>query len=216
MYLPRANVMTDPDVQRFLEAQPRGHLVTIGPDGRPDATFLPILVGDGRVLGHLARANQQWTRIVDGSPALVIVPGADAYVSPSWYASKQEHGRVVPTWNYSEVQVRGEVSVHDDPEWVLDIVTRLTHRHELGREEPWAVTDAPAKYVRGSLRAIVGVEVIIEQVEGKAKLSQNRSRRDREGVLNGLRDEPAPAASEVARAMASAEPVALPPRLPRV
>jgi transcriptional regulator len=116
-----------------------------------------------------------------------VVAGADAYVSPGWYASKAEHGRVVPTWNYSEVQLRGAVTVHDDPDWVLDVVTRLTERHESGREQPWAVSDAPAKYVRGRLRAIVGIEVVVESVEGKAKLSQNRSDADREGAIEVLR-----------------------------
>ena len=118
-----------------------------------------------------------------------MVSGADAYVSPGWYATKAEHGRVVPTWNYSEVQLRGAVTVHDDPDWVLDVVTRLTERHEAGREQPWAVDDAPPKYVRGRLRAIVGIELVVDSVEGKAKLSQNRSDADREGAIAGLRVE---------------------------
>ncbi|KRB47371.1 MULTISPECIES: FMN-binding negative transcriptional regulator [unclassified Terrabacter] len=205
MYVPKANVMADPGVAAFLSAHPAARLVTVGPDGRPDSTLLPVIVDGDRVLGHLARANEHWTRIAPASPALLIVSGADAYVSPAWYASKAEHGRVVPTWNYSEVQLRGAVTVHDDPDWVLDVVTRLTGRHEAGRDRPWAVTDAPAKYVRGRLRAIVGIEVSVESVEGKAKLSQNRSDADREGAIAGMRDEgDAPArvvADEMERAL---------------
>jgi transcriptional regulator len=189
MYVPKANAMDDPDVSAFLAAHASAHLVTVGPDGRPDSTLLPVIVDGDRVVGHLARANDHWTRIAPASPGLVVVAGADAYVSPGWYASKAEHGRVVPTWNYSEVQLRGAVTVHDDPDWVLDVVTRLTERHESGREQPWAVSDAPAKYVRGRLRAIVGIEVVVESVEGKAKLSQNRSDADREGAIEGLRAE---------------------------
>ncbi|HET7800778.1 MAG TPA: FMN-binding negative transcriptional regulator [Humibacillus xanthopallidus] len=161
-------------------------------DGRPDATPLPVIVSGDRVLAHLARANDHWRRITPRSPGLLVVADADAYVSPGWYPSKQEHGRVVPTWNYSEVQLRGSVTVHDDPDWVLDVVTRLTERHETPRAQPWAVTDAPPAYVRGQLRAIVGVELVIDgaaAVEGKAKLSQNRSDADRRGVIAGMRAE---------------------------
>jgi transcriptional regulator len=189
MYVPKANAMDDSDVTAFLAAHAAAHLVTVGPDGRPDSTLLPVLVDGDRVIGHLARANDHWTRIAPASPGLVVVSGADAYVSPGWYATKVEHGRVVPTWNYSEVQLRGAVTVHDDPDWVLDVVTRLTERHEAGREQPWAVDDAPPKYVRGRLRAIVGIELVVDSVRGKAKLSQNRSDADREGAIAGLRDE---------------------------
>lgn len=189
MYVPKANAMADPDVAAFLAERPAARLVTVGPDGRPDSTLLPVLVDGDRVLCHVARANDHWARIAPASPGLVVVGGADAYVSPAWYASKAEHGRVVPTWNYSEVQLRGTVTVHDDPDWVLDVVTRLTERHESGRERPWAVSDAPPKYVRGRLRAIVGIEVLVESVEGKAKLSQNRSDADREGAIEGMRAE---------------------------
>jgi transcriptional regulator len=188
--------MAEPDVAAYLATHPAGRLVTVGPDGRPDATLLPILLSGLTVRAHLARANDHWRRIAPGSPGLLVVSGADAYVSPGWYASKQEHGRVVPTWNYTEVQLRGAVTVHDDADWVLDVVTALTERHESGRERPWAVTDAPPAYVRGQLRAIVGVELVVEHaagVEGKAKLSQNRSDADRRGVVAGLRAEGDPA-----------------------
>lgn len=206
MYVPPVNAMSAPDIGDFLAAHPAARLVTVGPDGRPDSTLLPVLVEGDRVLGHLARANPHGARITAGTPGLLVVGGPDAYVSPGWYASKAEHGRVVPTWNYTEVQLRGSVTVHDDPDWVLDVVTRLTERHEAGRETPWAVTDAPPQYVRGQLRAVVGIELVVESVEGKAKLSQNRSAADRAGVVAGLGSEGAATASaavadEMARAL---------------
>ena len=186
LYVPRFNAMDADDVRPFVEAVATAQLVTVGEDGVPDATFLPVLWEGVRLVGHLARANGHWRRIVDGSPALAVVTGPDTYVSPGWYATKAEHGRVVPTWNYSVVHLRGAVAVHDDPTWVRDLVTRLTERHERGRAEPWAVTDAPDDYVAKFLRPIVGVELTVSSVEAKAKLSQNRSDEDRAGVAAGL------------------------------
>ena len=186
LYVPRSNVMDADDVRPFVHAVAVAQLVTVGDDGVPDATFLPVLWEGDRLVGHVARANGHWRRIVDGSPALAIVTGRDAYVSPSWYASKAEHGKVVPTWNYSVVHLRGSVTVHDDPEWVRALVTRLTDRHEESRTEPWHVSDAPDDYIDKNIRPIVGVEMVIESVEAKAKLSQNRSDEDRAGVAAGL------------------------------
>ena len=186
LYVPRFNVMDADDVRPFVEAVATAQLVTVGEDGVPDATFLPVLWEGERLVGHLARANAHWRRIVDGSPALAIVTGPDTYVSPSWYATKAEHGKVVPTWNYSVVHLRGEVVVHDDAEWVRSLVTRLTDRHESSRDERWHVTDAPEDYIDKNLRPIVGVELLVSSVEAKAKLSQNRSDEDRAGVASGL------------------------------
>jgi len=205
VYLPKSNAMTDrADVEEFVRAQHVGQLVTVGADGVPDATLLPVLWTGERLIAHIARANPQRERIVDGSPALVVVSGPDAYISPRWYPSKREHGRVVPTWNYSAVHLSGPVRVMDDPEWVLEAVTLLTERHEAGRAKPWQVTDAPEKFVAGRLRAIVGIEVTVTKVEGKAKLSQNRSDADRQGAIDGLRTEGDPAAHAVAGAMTEA------------
>ena len=186
LYVPRFNVMDADDVRPFVAAVATAQLVTVGEDGVPDATFLPVLWEGERLVGHLARANAHWRRIVDGSPALAIVTGPDTYVSPGWYATKAEHGKVVPTWNYSVVHLRGRIVVHDDPSWVRSLVTRLTDRHESAREEPWAVTDAPEDYIDKNLRPIVGVELLVSSVEAKAKLSQNRSDEDRAGVARGL------------------------------
>jgi len=206
--------MEDPaEVDAFLAAHPSGQLVTVGPDGAPDATLLPYILdrpdeGEGgwRVLVHLARANDHWRRITDGACGLFVVTGADAYVSPSWYASKREHGRAVPTWNYSAVHLRGAVRVHDDTDWLRDLVTRLTDAHEAEREPRWRVTDAPEKYVNGQLRAIVGVELVVEEVEAKAKLSQNRSLEDRQGTVAGLEAERSSSSQEVAAAVRAVTP----------
>lgn len=159
-------------------------------DGGMHATFLPLLFDPSRgehgaLLGHVARNNEQWRRPVIGD-ALVIAHGTNGYISPSYYPSKAEHGRVVPTWNHLTAHVYGTFIVHDDPEWVGSLVRRLTEKHESGREQPWAVSDAPAEFVAGQLRAIVGVEVLITRIEAKAKLSQNRPVADVDGVVAGL------------------------------
>ena len=209
MYVPRHFAVEDPAaVDAFLAAHAAGQLVTVGPDGAPDVTLAPYVRDGERVLVHLARANEHWRRIGEEAPGLLVVSGADAYVSPGWYASKREHGRVVPTWNYSAVHLRGTIRVHDDPDWLRDVVRRLTERHESGRAEPWAVTDAPEKYVTGQLKAIVGVELLVERVEAKAKLSQNRSLEDRLGTIAGLEAEPGAAAHTVARDMRAVTPEA--------
>ena len=186
LYVPRFNAMAADDVRPFVAAVGTAQLVTVGADGAPDATFLPVLWEGDRLVGHVARANAHWRRMLEDSPALAVVTGPDAYVSPGWYASKAEHGRVVPTWNYSVVHLRGRLRIHDDPDWVRALVTRLTDRHEQPRDEPWQVTDAPEDYVVKNLRPIVGVELVVELVEAKAKLSQNRSDEDRAGVAQGL------------------------------
>ncbi|MDQ1537974.1 MAG: transcriptional regulator [Actinomycetota bacterium] len=121
--------------------------------------------------------------------ALVIVHGPDAYISPSWYPSKAEHGRVVPTWDYSAAHVHGSLVIHDDEAWLDSLVRRLTERHESGRQHPWSVDDAPAKYIAGQLRAIVGVELEISRVEVQVKMSQNRPAADIDGVVTGLADD---------------------------
>lgn len=180
-----------------------GWLVTAGPDGLPAATLLPLIWRHDTVIAHLAKANPHWRQIGDATPALLIVTGPDAYVSPNWYASKAEHGKVVPTWNYTAVQLSGTARVHHDPEWLRAAVTDLTDVHESGLDRSWQVTDAPAAYVDGQLRGIVGVEFAVRTVHGKAKLSQNRSEADRLGVVGGLREAATdPRAAAVADLMA--------------
>ena len=209
MYTPRFNAVDDQDEVRAMVAAARsGWLVTVGEDGVPIATLLPVLWTGDTVVAHMAKANEQWRQIRPGAPALVICGGPEAYVSPAWYEAKAEHGRVVPTWNYTAVHLTGTVQVHEDPAWLRAAVEELTDRHESGRAERWHVADAPASYVEGQLRGIVGVEVTVTRVEGKAKLSQNRSEADQRGVVAGLRDEDGGdrGAAAVADAMAAALP----------
>jgi len=189
VYVP-AHFAADPGEVRALLARSRAaDLVTPTAAGLV-ATFLPFLhdptVGEhGALLGHVARNNEHW-RAEPVGDSLVIVRGPDAYVSPGFYPSKAEHGRVVPTWNYVTVHLHGRLVVHDDPVWLEDVVRRLTAVHEAAEAAPWSVDDAPRRFVDGQLRAIVGVELQITRVEAKAKLSQNRPPADVEGVVAGL------------------------------
>jgi transcriptional regulator len=198
VYVPRHFAVTDlSQVAEFVDAAQSATLVTF--DGtRPVATLMPVIwerpaalaEGSwGRLLGHIAIMNDQWQTAAPDAEALAIVTGPQAYISPSWYESKARHGRVVPTWNYEVVHLTGAVTFHQDPEWLRDVVTRLTRRHESTRVRPWAVSAAPPEYIDGQLRAIVGVELAISLVEAKQKLSQNRSEQDRAGVVAGLRAE---------------------------
>jgi transcriptional regulator len=188
MYVPTHFSATDADRLALLTSG-AGDLVTATDDGLV-ATFLPLLYDpdageQGALLGHLARNNDQWQRPVTGE-AMVILRGPDAYISPGFYASMAEHGRVVPTWNYLTAHVYGRLVVHDDVPWVEAFVRRLTDHHESREAQPWSVDDAPAAYLEGQLRAIVGLELQITRVETKAKLSQNRPPADVEGVIAGL------------------------------
>ncbi|TVT21192.1 FMN-binding negative transcriptional regulator [Amycolatopsis rhizosphaerae] len=187
MYVPAHFAPDDETVQELLAHHGAADLITATPDGLV-ATMLPFLYDRerGTLLGHFARNNDHWRLPVLGE-ALVIVRGPDSYVTPSWYASKAEHGRVVPTWNYLTAHVYGGMTVHDDPGWVATLVRRLTEHHEAGRTAPWSVDDAPEKFFAGQLRAIVGVEITIDRIEAKFKLSQNRPAADIDGVIAGLR-----------------------------
>lgn len=201
MYVPPAYRETRADVLHALvRAHPLGTLVTAGAAGLT-ANLIPfdlVETAGGMVLrAHLARANPQCEDLRAGAETLVIFQGPEAYVTPSWYAAKAEHGRVVPTWNYAVVQVRGRPQVFDAPDWLAAQVGRLTEGHEAGRAHPWAVSDAPETFIAGQLRAIVGLEIPIERIEGKWKMSQNRSEADRSGVARGLRAEGAEAAADL-------------------
>ncbi len=211
MYTPPFNAVRDEDeIRAMVAAQRSAWLITVGADGMPAATLLPILWRGDVVIAHLAKANPQWRGLPDGAPALVVVGGPDAYVSPSWYAATAEHGKVVPTWNYSAVHLAGRVRMHHEPEWLRRAVTELTDAHESGRAHPWQVSDAPATYVDAQLNGIVGLEVTVTRVEGKAKLSQNRSSADRSGVIAGLRaDRLDPHAAAGAVAVAAAMEAAI-------
>lgn len=190
MYVPPAFLEEDRStIHRVMREARLVQLVTSGPDGLL-ATPLPMLLeadeGEHGVLyGHIARANPHWRTPVAGD-ALAIFMGPDAYVSPSWYATKQRDGKVVPTWNYVAVHAYGPVEFFDDAARLLRVVSGLTERHEAGRDTPWAVSDAPAEYVSSMLRGIVGVRLPIARIDAKRKMSQNRNAEDRAGVMSGL------------------------------
>ena len=196
MYVPAHFRPDDEAVRELLRHPGAANLITATEEGLL-ATMLPLVWDEGgsrpglgpwgALLGHVARNNRQWQVPAVGD-SLVIIQGPDAYISPAWYATKREHGRVVPTWNYIVVQVHGRLVVHDDPAWVEANVRRLTALHEGAREEPWSVDDAPRPHIEGQLRAIVGLEIVIDRVEGKWKLSQNRSDADITGAIEGLED----------------------------
>ena len=195
MYIPAHFAADDAVVDELLAKHGAADLITATEDGLI-ATMLPFAyepaAGEhGALYGHVARNNDQWRKPALGE-SLAIVRGPDAYVSPSWYAAKAEHGRVVPTWNYVTAHVYGRLVVHDDPAWVEGVVRRLTAKHEAarlaspGQRLPWSVDDAPRAFIEGQLRAIVGLELQITRIEAKAKLSQNRPVTDVPGIVAGL------------------------------
>jgi transcriptional regulator len=190
MYIPPAFRDDDRDsLMATIRAARLAHFVTATAAG-PLATPLPLFLAEsegekGVIYGHLARANPQWRTPVLGD-GLAIFMGPDAYVTPAWYATKQETGKVVPTWNYVTVQASGPVEFFDDPDRLLEVVSRLTELHEGGRAAPWSVADAPAAFIAAQLRSIVGLRMPITSLAGKRKLSQNRNAADRAGVARGL------------------------------
>lgn len=192
MYLPSHFKVEDKQaLHAAIRAHPFATLVTNGADG-PFATHLPLLLdaedGEfGTLLGHVARANPHARpRQNDEGPALVMFQGPQAYVSPAWYPSKREHGKVVPTWNYVAIHAYARIERFDDPVRLRALVSRLTDRHEAPRADRWKVDDAPENFVQAQLKAITGLVLRIERIEGKVKLSQNRPEADRAGVADGL------------------------------
>ena len=195
MYIPAHFDTDDAAMRELLARHGAADLITLTADGLL-ATMLPFAYeqaagGQGALYGHVARNNDQWRKPALGE-SLAIVRGPDAYVSPSWYAAKAQHGRVVPTWNYVTAHVYGRLIVHDDTDWIEDVVRRLTAKHEAarvavpGQSPAWTVDDAPRAFIEGQLRAIVGLELQITRIEAKAKLSQNRPVADVAGVVAGL------------------------------
>ena len=197
MYVPDHFRPTDDDVRALLRQPGAVDLVTSTERGLM-ATRLPMAWDEpgsrdglgtfGALVGHVAIKNDQWREPTIGE-AMAIVSGPDAYVTPTWYETKREHGRVVPTWNYVIAHAHGRLVVHPDATWLEANVRRLVSQHEGSRDEPWSVDGAPAAYVAGQLRAIVGVELLIDRLEAKWKLSQNRSAGDIDGVIAGLEAE---------------------------
>ena len=192
MYLPAHFEETRTEIlHALIGSHPLGTLVTLDSSGALQANTIPFLIdpgplAHGTLRGHVARANPLWRETRGDVDALVVFQGAQSYISPGWYASKTEHGKVVPTWNYVVVQGRGRLRAIDDAAWVRALVTRLTDRFESAQPKPWAVTDAPADYIATMVGAIVGIEIELGSLVGKWKVSQNRSAADRDGVAAGL------------------------------
>jgi len=192
-----------PVLHELIKRYPLAAIVTPDANGL-SANHIPMLILPepapfGTLVGHVARGNALWREAE--SPALAIFSGPEHYISPSWYPAKQEHGKVVPTWNYAAVHAHGVLCVHDDKKWLRDLVTRLTETHEAQFAQPWSVSDAPADYIDGLLKGIVGIEMRIERLEGKWKMGQNRSDADRESAAGQLQQLKTDVAVEVSELM---------------
>jgi transcriptional regulator len=194
MYLPKHFEETRKEkLFELIRAYPLGTLVTLGANGL-EANHIPFEIDassapSGILRAHVARSNPVWHDVSSGIDALVVFQGASSYISPSWYPSKQVDGKVVPTYNYMVVHASGPLKVIDDPVWLLGLVSRLTDRHEKGRDAPWQVADAPTDYIEKMLAAIVGIEIPIAKLVGKWKVSQNQPEANRNGVVHGLLNE---------------------------
>jgi transcriptional regulator len=191
MYIPAHFAIQHPqDLHTIIRQHPLGALVTSGPDGL-DANHIPFEFDAGhgklgQLTAHVARANPVWQQCQDGADVLVIFRGNESYISPNWYPSKHETHRQVPTWNYEVVHVHGRLTVMDEAKFVRGVVARLTREHEVNEPRPWKMGDSPPDYIDGMLRAIVGIEIEVQRIEGKAKLSQNREARDRLNAADTL------------------------------
>jgi transcriptional regulator len=193
MYVPSHFAETRTDMlHQLIREYPLGVLVTLGSGGL-NANHIPFEIDPeptpfGTLRGHVARANPVWREVSTDVEALMVFQGPQAYITPSWYPTKQETGKVVPTYNYIVVHAYGPLRAVEDPAWLRDFVERLTNRYEVARAEPWKITDAPRDYIEHMLGAIVGIEIPVTRLIGKWKASQNRPPGDRDGVIRGLRE----------------------------
>jgi transcriptional regulator len=194
MYLPKYHALNDLAVmQSHIEQHPLGAWVCSA-DNQLIANHIPFVLDrqhgvHGRLMGHVSRANPVWRSLGNGTPSVVMFMGPHAYITPAWYPGKQKHGKVVPTWNYVTVHAHGEARAIEDSRWTLDMLNLLTDAQESSRSNRWRVSDAPADYVERKLRAIVGIEISIDHLEGRLKVSQDEDREDRLGTVEGLTQE---------------------------
>ena len=191
MYIPKVNEEKRVSVmQALMLSQPFGTLVTLGADGLLASHIPMVLEEDGSpfgvLKGHISRVNTQLRNLIPTVDALAIFVGPQHYISPNWYPGKQEHGKEVPTWNYAVVHAYGPLKVIEDESWLLSLLNHLTNIHEAGSPLPWKVGDAPPDFIQSLLKGIIGLELSIRRLEGKWKVSQNKSERDRQGVIKGL------------------------------
>lgn len=203
MYMPKHFVETRAEALHGLIHDYPFATVVANAAGGLVANHLPFELVGGLLHGHVARGNE--LAQLDGDEVLLVFQGPDGYISPNWYPTKQETHREVPTWNYAVVHVHGRLKVIDDAAWLRRLLEALTHRHEAGQPQPWKITDAPDDHIEKSLRAIVGLEVAIERIEGKFKLNQNHPARNRAGVIAGLRERDGDGDAELAALMAQRE-----------
>ncbi len=191
MFIPKYHALTDlAAMQSHIDQHPLGAWVCFN-GGSLIANHIPFLLDraqgvNGRLIGHVARGNPVWKDSLGGVPSVIMFLGPQAYVTPSWYPGKQAHGKVVPTWNYVAVHAHGVARAIDDDDWKLDMLHQLTNKQESTRSHPWKVTDAPEGYVQKKLRAIVGIEIVIDRLEGRLKASQDEDLPDRHGTVEGL------------------------------
>lgn len=192
MYTPKYHALTDVAAMRtHIAEHPLGAWVCMSQD-QLMANHIPFVLDvqhgtHGRLLGHVSRANPVWRELAGGTPSVVMFMGPHAYITPSWYPSKHQHGQVVPTWNYVTVHAHGMARAVEDTEWILDVIKRLTDALESRREKPWKVSDAPTAYIDQMLRAVIGIQITIERLEGRLKVSQDEAEQDRLGTVEGLR-----------------------------
>jgi transcriptional regulator len=219
VYIPRSFAEHDlPTLFDFIEANPLAAIVSGSSSHELLATHLPLVLDRaagpmGTLIGHFARANPHSRHLTDGPvAALVIFTGHDAYISPEWYQTKKETGRDVPTWNYVAIHAYGTLRTRDDPQFLRAHLETLTHRHEDNREHPWHVSDAPEEYIAQQMQAIVAVELPIDRLEGKWKMSQNRRDVDIAGVVEGLGKSENPEERAVAAIVSERRPPICPHR----
>lgn len=191
MYTPAYHAFNDIEKMRaHIAAHSLGAWVCHA-HGQLIANHIPFVLdakhgSHGRLLAHVSRANPVWRQLIGGAPSVVMFMGPSAYITPSWYPGKRQHGKVVPTWNYVTVHAHGMARAMEDTCWILDVLNRLTDTQESQRTEPWKVADAPSAYIDKMLRAVVGIEITIDRVEGRLKVSQDENEQDRRGTVEGL------------------------------
>lgn len=218
MYTPKYHALTDINaMQSHIDQHALGAWVCSA-ENQLVANHIPFVLdrqhgAQGRLLGHVSRANPVWRALTQGASSVVMFMGPNAYITPSWYPNKQTHGKVVPTWNYATVHAHGVARAIEEPDWILDVLNRLTDAQESGRSNLWRVSDAPADYVQKKLRAIVGIEIEITHLEGRLKVSQDEEQEDRLGTVEGLMQDTCPSkqalACMVLRELESDQPEAL-------
>ncbi len=192
MYIPKYHALTDvATMHNHIKEHPLGAWVC-NAQRELIANHIPFVLNPqhgnhGRLLGHVSRANPVWRELSTGARSVVMFMGPHAYISPSWYPGKHQHGKVVPTWNYVTVHAHGMARAIEDSNWILDVIGRLTNAQESRRQQPWKLSDAPQEYIEKMLRAVVGIEITIDQLEGRLKVSQDEDKQDRLGTVEGLR-----------------------------